>query len=237
VSTTGVVLLHGKWDSPPFAIASLVPALNDAGHATRTSTFPWSLRHLYDRPLDAAYDLIRADAHRLREAGCQKIVLCGHSLGGAVALAYAAHDGDANGVITLAPGHFPERMAATGHTIESLATASAHRGDARRRPLTDVFQGAARRLRIRPDHYLDYFDPAGALVWPDNVRALGAHRPLLWIVGDKDPAKALGINYAFTHKNAHPLDRYVCLPTDHVGTPNAATAVVLEWLSRLDPMA
>lgn len=234
MSRTGVVLLHGKWDQPPFAVAPLGIALNDAGFATRQSTYPWALRHRYDRPLAAAFDLIRQDIQQLRRAACERIVLCGHSLGASVALAFAAGGEDLDGLIVLAPGHFPERLNADGITRDALAEARAHADVPGRIPLMDSFQGTVRRLHVPAAPYLDYFDPDGPLVWPANMARLDATRPLLWVVGDKDPAVRLGIDYAFTHKKNHPLDRHVCLPADHVGTPTAASGVVVNWLRHLE---
>jgi len=236
VSALGVVLLHGKWDTPPFAIAPLATALNDAGHTTRMATYPWALRRLYDQSLDAVFADLRAQVVSLRETGSRQIILCGHSLGAAVALAFAARQAPVDGLVILAPGHFPERIWQEGLTRDALVQAHAHRGMTHRIPLIDTFQGTARRLRIRPDHYLDYFDPDGPLVWPDNMRRIDACTPLLWVVGNEDPAAALGIDYAFTHKKSHPLDHYRCLPADHVGTPAAATAIVTDWLSRLESL-
>lgn len=237
MSTTGVVLLHGKWDAPPFAVTPLADALNDAGHHTAMSTYPWALRRLYDRPLEEAMATIDADVACLRESGCERIVVCGHSLGAAVALAHAAQGAAADGLVLLAPGHFPERMAADGHTLAALAIAQTQPAGDERIPLTDTFQGTTRRMRMRPAHYLSYFDPVGALVWPDNMGRLDANLPLLWVVGDKDPAAGLGIDYAFTRKRRHPLDRHVCLPARHEETPAAAITVVTDWLKRLEETA
>lgn len=234
MSATGVVLLHGKWDAPPLGIEPLAAALNDAGHETCTSIYPWALQHRYDRPLDAAFDTIREEAHQLRDRGCDRIVLCGHSLGAAVALAFAARIEPVDGLIVLAPGHFPDRMAADGLTTAALHFARERRGHPDRIPVTDVFQGTARRLSVQPDCYLDYFDPEGRLVWPLNLCRLSADLPLFWGVGDEDPAAGLGIDYALSPKKPHPLDHHARLKADHLGTPAAAAGPVTAWLSRLE---
>lgn len=234
MSDVGVVLVHGKWDREPFAIAPLADTLNAAGYRTAISSYPWALRRLYDRPLDDAWAILDSEANQLRDAGCARIVLCGHSLGGAVALSHAARGATIDGLVLLAPGHFPERMAADGHTRASLARVQADPDTTERIPLIDTFQGTSRRIRMRPRHYQSYFDPTGALVWPDNMARLDSTLPLLWVVGDEDPAALLGIDYAFTRKPRHALDRHVCLPARHDNTPARASRVVTDWLNRLE---
>ena len=231
--TTGVVLLHGKWDRPPFAVAALSGALTSAGHLWRLPSLPWALRRLYDASFEAALDQIADEAATLREAGCTRVILCGHSLGACAALATAAHRGHIDGLILLAPGHFPERLAADGHTSASLATAAnalaAGRGH-ERIPLIDVHQGQPRRLRMRPDHYLGYFAPDGPAVWPDNCRRLTAPLPMLWRVD----AAAPGIDYAFRQAPAHTASTWQRIAASHHEVPAQSVDAVLDWLHTHD---
>lgn len=234
--STGVVLLHGKWDAPPFAVAALAGPLAAAGCAVRLPTLPWALRRLYDAPFDAALDQIAGEAAALHSAGCDRILLCGHSLGACAALATAAQRGGIDGLILLAPGHFPERLAAAGHTGESLqaaraAVAAGH--GARRLPLVDVHQGRVRRLRLRPDHYLGYFSPDGPAVWPTNAARLGTPLPMLWLTPHSDTVHAPGIDYAFERAAAHPASDWRRIAATHHDTPAQAIEPVLDWLHHL----
>lgn len=234
METLGIVLAHGKWDKPPFAIAGLAAALRGAGHAVATPELPWSLARLYDAAFDHALDTLRQTAADLRQRGCRRVLLGGHSLGANAALACAGRHGGADGLLVLAPGHLPERLHAAGLTSASLAQAEAavSAGQDGRIALVDVFQGEPRRLRIAPAHYLSHFAADGAAVLPDNCRRLGAALPLLWVVGRSDPHFALGSTYAYALAPAHPASRYVEIDADHVGTPAAAAHVVLDWLTR-----
>lgn len=235
--STGVVLLHGKWDQPPFAIATLTDALTDAGYRWRLPTLPWALRRLYDTPLARALDQITDEAAALRAAGCTRVLLCGHSLGAGAALAVAARRGGIDGLILLAPGHFPERLATDGHTAASLASAAravaGGQGQARI-ALVDVHQGQPRRLRIRPDHYLSYFAPDGAAVWPDNCRRLAVPLPMLWLIEDAPGTVAPGIDYAFRQAPPHPASQWRRVAATHHDTPARSTDIVLDWLHSLD---
>lgn len=232
---TGVVLLHGKWDSPPFAVAPLKDALTAAGYPVRMPILPWALRRLYDAPLDTAFADIDIAIDALRHDGCEHIMLGGHSLGAAAALACAARRSDIDALLILAPGHFPERLAAAGQTSTALETARAAPDPDTRIPLVDVHQGQSRRLRITPRNYLSYFDPAGALVWPSNTARLTRPCPMLWRVGRHDAAAALGIDYAFSRAPRHARSAYELIDADHLSTPSAGMPRVIEWLDSLYP--
>jgi pimeloyl-ACP methyl ester carboxylesterase len=231
----GIVLLHGKWGQPPYAHAPLAAALTAAGHPVASPALPWALKRLYDTGFDAALEEIGAAVAALRRQGCRRVVLAGHSLGACAALAYAARRGGVEGLILLAPAHFPERLLADGHTADALAAARAALAGpapAQRIPVVDVSQGARHRLRVAPAIYLSYFDPAGPAAWPANARLLPAQLPVLWAVGRGDPAFALPMDYPFPEGRAR-LTR-LTLQADHPGTPAAAIPGVRAWLARLD---
>lgn len=236
MSGLGVVLAHGKWDKPPFATAGLADALRAAGHTVLTPELPWSLGRLYDASFGQALAELASALDALRHRGCRQVLLCGHSLGANAALACAARHA-VDGLIALAPGHFPERMHAAGLTTNALehARTALAAGESGRIMLTDVFQGTPRRLRLPPAHYLDYFAPDGPAVLPGNCATLTGAQPLLWVVGRDDPHFPLGADYAYALAPAHPASRYAEIDADHVGTPDAATAIVLGWLAQHYP--
>jgi pimeloyl-ACP methyl ester carboxylesterase len=57
--------------------------------------------------LNDAFSTIEKEVTNFRNQGKTKIVLVGHSMGTAGALAYTKHRGGIDGVIGVAPGHFP----------------------------------------------------------------------------------------------------------------------------------
>lgn len=235
--TTGVVLLHGKWGKAPFAHAPLAAALIAAGYPVSSPTLPWALPRLYDADFATALDEIHQSVGHLRRQGCRRVILAGHSLGAWAGLAYAAQRGAVEGLMLLAPAHFPDTLAAEGHTPASLAAArSALSGPSpdRRIPVVDVNQGVRRRLRIAPRIYLSYFDPTGPANWAAHARTLPPQLPTLWVVGDADPTPRSGIDYAFALTPDHPRRQRQIVAADHAGTPAAAIPRVLAWLAQLE---
>ncbi len=228
---TGVVLLHGKWDAPPFAVAPLAEALAAAGYRTRQPTLPWALKRLYDLPLSVAFDAVQAEIDALRAEGCARIVLCGHSMGACVALAHTVRHPGIDALALLAPGHFPERLAADGKTSDAIAQARVATAPNTRMPLVDVHQGRVRRLRISPTHYLSYFDPTGDLAWRSNLAHLPRELPTLWLTGDQDAAARQGIDYALAHAPDFPHHRHAHVDADHTTTPALGAACVIDWLA------
>jgi pimeloyl-ACP methyl ester carboxylesterase len=101
-ATTGVVLLHGKWQEGA-GLAPVTEPLRDAGFLIETPAMPWAGSRRFDRSVVEAYDEIDASAIRLREAGARRIVVGGHSSGGAAALRYAALGRDVAAVVLIAP--------------------------------------------------------------------------------------------------------------------------------------
>jgi hypothetical protein len=78
--------------------------------------------------------------------------------------------------------------------------------------------------------YLSFFDPTGPASMPDNSSRLRA--PLLWVAGTADRFQT-GPDYAFSRAPANPLNRYVTVDADHLGTPTASRDAVLAWLREL----
>ena len=56
--------------------------------------------------------------------------------------------------------------------------------------------------------------------------------PLLWISGNSDPTQS-GAQGVFAAAPANALDRFVQVDADHVGTPDAAGAAIIDWLKTL----
>ena len=78
--------------------------------------------------------------------------------------------------------------------------------------------------------YLSFFDPTGPANMLDNTSRL--HELLLWVAGTADRSQP-GPGYAFSHAPANPLNRYVTVSADHLGTPTADREAVLAWLREL----
>lgn len=78
--------------------------------------------------------------------------------------------------------------------------------------------------------YLSFFDPAGPANVQDNTRRL--REPFLWVAGTTDRSQPSPA-YAFMWAPPNPLNRYVTVDADHLGTLSAARQVILTWLREL----
>ncbi|HWR05070.1 MAG TPA: alpha/beta fold hydrolase, partial [Humidesulfovibrio sp.] len=232
----GVVLLHGKYGAPDRHISGLAASLREAGHLVATPEMPWSKRRAYNAGfLEALAEVDRA-VLELRAKGATAVVVGGHSLGGNAALAYAARYPGVAGVLCLAAAHTPDigrqLEVSAASVIKARELVAAGKGDTRA-SFTDLNMGKPHEMIISAADYLSYYDPEGPAVMPRSAALLKAPVPILWVAGSRDPLSRPGPGYAFERAPAHPLSRYVVVEADHLDTPEASTALALEWLKVL----
>jgi pimeloyl-ACP methyl ester carboxylesterase len=193
----------------------------------------WSRRRIYDRRyLDCLKD-IDAAVDELKTRGATAFVVAGQSLGANAALAYGARHPGLLGVIALAPAHRPEFIANRPEIAMSIYKArdliAQGRGD-----VTTTFNDVNARSSIvgftvtaTPNIYVSFNGDSPA-VMPANAGRLTA--PLLVVAGSRDPTQ-IGPQYIFDKVPANPLNRYVSITADHIGTPAAAWDTVIKWLN------
>jgi esterase/lipase len=231
----GVVLVHGKAGLPQ-QFTPMAETLAARGYLTEQPEMCWSRNRIYDRLyLDCLHD-IDAAVGRLKARGATAIVVLGMSLGGNGALGYGARHPGLKAVITLVPGHAPEFISRRPEIAQSLEQArtliAAGRGDV---PTTfmDVNTRTTSfnfQVTTTPNIYLSFFTPDSAAVMPTNAARLTA--PLLYVAANNDPSQR-GRGYIFDRAPAHPLNRYLTVNSDHIGTPAAAREAVMSWLKEL----
>ena len=228
----GLVLLHGKTGSPA-QFAGMTGMLDETGYGVETPEMCWSARRIYDEPLDQCFADIDKAVARLRADGFAAIVIGGHSLGGLVALAYAAtHDGLA-GVVALAPdgepGDFNRHAKVAAGVKRAAAMMKAGQGDNTVR-FTDRVLGRYFAVKATPRAFLSFLGPESQL---DPARLLPRiHAPLFWAAGNRDSSQ----RNAFTLFGKAPendLSRFLPLDADHLGTPAAALVPLVDWLDRI----
>jgi pimeloyl-ACP methyl ester carboxylesterase len=231
--TTGIVLMHGFGAGPNKDIAGLGDTLTKAGYLVERPEMCWSLKRAYDRAYnDCLADVDNAIA-KLKSNGAASIVVAGFSMGGVAALAYGAtHDG-LKGIIALAPAHFPDYFSKHPEVAESIVKAQAmiksgHGDD--KAPFTEFGTGWM-TLKVTPRVYLSFDGPDSPGLGPANAAHLRA--PLLWVAGTSDPSQKDGPDFAFAKAPANPLNKYVKVSADHLGTPDASREAVLTWLKDL----
>jgi esterase/lipase len=231
---TGVVLIHGNTDSPNGTIAQLAAALEGAGYLVERPEMCWSNRRRRDRLLLDCLAELEAPIARLSSRGARGIVVAGMSVGGLGALAFGARRQGLAGIVALAANGSPERLVLlfpqiAENVAQARAMVVAGRGD-ERASFTDTNIRGPFPVDTTASIYLSFFDPTGPANIPDNVSRLRS--PLLWVAGNADRSQT-GPSYAFNRAPVNPLNRYVTVNADHLGTPTAAREAVLLWMGEV----
>ncbi len=228
----GLVILHGKTGSPT-QFAGMTGMLDESGYGVETPEMCWSARRIYDQPLDQCFADIDAAVARLKADGFVAIVVGGHSLGGLVALAYAAtHDGLA-GVVALAPDGEPSDFNRHVKVAASVKRAAAMmkmgQGDNTVR-FTDRVLGRYFTVEATPRAFLSFLGPESPL---DPASLLSRIRaPLFWAAGNRDSSQRNAFAL-FRKAPENALSRFLPVDADHMGTPAAALVPLVDWLDRI----
>jgi esterase/lipase len=229
----GIVLLHGFGGSPDKDNVGLSEALTKAGYLVERPEMCWSRKRAYDRIYEECLSEIDNAVTKLKSRGAASIVVAGFSMGGVAALAYGATRDDLKGVIALAPAHFPDYFSKRAEVADSIAKAQAMvksgRGDDKW-PFKE-FGADWMTLKVTPRIYLSFNGPNSSGFGQTNATHL--KEPLLWVAGTSDPTQKDGADFAFAKAPANPLNRYVKVGSDHLGTPDASREAVLTWLQDL----
>lgn len=233
-SDIGVVVLHGTQGfGGDHTTAPFLRALQNAGYAVQAPTMCWSRTRNYDAPFpDCLRDIDTAIA-ALRAAGARRIVVAGQSMGGNAALAYGAQHPELAGVIALAPAANPQQLVHNPGIVRSLAQAqqmvAAGQGN-QRASFLDSNVGHTFTINTTAAIYVSFLEPGGPTDFPKLLPRIRV--PVIWVAGSLDRlqerAPAL-----FQTLPANPLNRFVQVNADHLGTPAAGTGAVLDWLKTL----
>jgi dienelactone hydrolase len=231
--TVGIVLMHGMQGSPYRIVDGLAAALTEAGYLLERPEMCWSKSRIYDRAYEDCLREVDDAVAKLRADGATAIIVAGMSLGGNAALAYGASRNGLQGVIALAPAHDPEVVGQLPWPSAAVAKAQAMIADGHgdeRTVFADV-NGGPTAVEATPQIYLSFVGSQSPGKIPVNTAHLKA--PLLWVAGTRDPTQNGGPDYAFAKAPPNPMNRYVTVSSDHLGTPDAARAAVLAWLRDL----
>ncbi len=233
----GIVLIHGK-QGMPGQFVRMSEGLEGLSYLTERPEMCWSRQRIYDRPyLDCIGEIDGAIA-RLRSRGATDVVIVGMSLGGNGVLGYGARHDGLKGIVAFAPAHAPEFISRRPDISESLAKAHAAvaegKGDT---PMvfSDVNTGPGTSnidftVNVTPKTYLSFFAPDSPGVMPLNAAKLKA--PLLLISGTQDQTQRRA-HAIFNAAPANPLNRFVSVEANHMGTPAAGREAMVAWLKEL----
>ncbi len=234
----GVIFLHGKQGSPQKTqgLGVITSSLESGGAKVVTPTMAWSAGG-WDNinvTVEQVFAQLDAQAAALRSQGARRIVVGGHSLGAAVALAYAVARGNLAGLVMVGPGHQPAGAYRSNASIRAAvdrARALVEQGrgnDSFSGP--DSNQGTAFTVSTTAAAYYSWMDPNGLASMHVQAPRLPATTPLLLVIGRKDPffERAESLVYRPAAKN--PYSKYVVVEADHVQTPFVAAKQISDWI-------
>lgn len=230
----GVVFMHGKWGGPAAKspVGKLKAALEEAGFEVVTPVMPWSRNRYLEKGYDESMGEIDEAVAELKSRGVTKIVVGGHSMGANAAIGYGARRDGLAGILAVAPGHVPDRIADKFAADVSRAKSMIADGKgAQTATFTDSNQGNYKDIQASAEDYLSWFDPKGPAVMPESVKRLKA--PLFWIIGGDDPLAKAGEDYAFAKAPANPKNAYVGIDANHMNTPIKGAGDIIKWLKTL----
>jgi pimeloyl-ACP methyl ester carboxylesterase len=195
---------------------------------------PWTLAHPFDRTYEEAIDQIAAEVEQLKARGAERVVIVGHSFGGAAAVRFGATRGGVAGIVALAAGVDPASPVQMEKRAGSVATARAMiaAGHADQIAAFSDFNGSyAGTVYTTPAHYLSYFDPDGYDVMHRNLARWPVGLPLLWIDGrDESPRRE---RIVLNRVPPDPLTRYLRVPATHTEVAHDAADLVVAWIKCL----
>lgn len=182
------VIMHGKSSRPdvPFRL-ELYHKLSRKGYEVIAPKMPWSKE--WEGTPEDGIALINEVVRQVARKG-KKVVLIGHSLGGANALIYAAKNPakEVIGIIAVAPGHMIHRsrktQEVTAHSVKKAQDMVKSGKGNEKGYFTELNTGRINYIHTTADIYLSYYD----IEKFPNIEQLLPHisLPVLWIAGDRD---------------------------------------------------
>lgn len=227
----GVVLIHGKQGSPDRIINLLADDMEAAKFPVERPTMCWARAVIYNAAFLDCLAAIDDAVGRLKARGATRFVVAGMSLGGSAALAYGARHEGLAGIIALAPAPPPgiANRPEIARGLEEARTLIARGKGDEFQTFTDINEGPI-SVRATPNIFISFL----AFEGPANIVANAARQktPVLWVSGTSDRSQLPESN-GFGRVPANPLNRYVTVDSNHLGTPNAARGAVVAWLKDL----
>jgi hypothetical protein len=186
----GVVLMHGKWGMPQSPYLKPLVQKLEPHCQIKLLEMPWSRQRLYDLPYTGAVTQVRDAVAEFRKAGVQWVAVGGQSFGANASLAYMAQVGDADAILSLAPGHVPEMFYQIPDVRRSVDAArqwvESGKGDTLVE-MTDINQGQRRLVKTSATSLWSYFNPQGWGHMGLSAAALRKPVPVFWAIGTLDP--------------------------------------------------
>ena len=215
----------------------LIAALRNAGYLVATPEMCWSRQRGFDKTYPDCIAEVNTAIAELKAQGATAIVVGGLSLGGNAAIAYGATHKGIIGIIAFGPANDPTRKSQRPEVAASLARARQliAQGQGDTKTTFDDFNTStggsfAMTETTTPRIFVSFNDTDALTHIGPNLSRLTV--PILWVAGDGDPTQASAPTL-FRMVPTNPLNRFVTVHSNHIGTPDAGTDATLAWLAEL----
>jgi len=230
----GVVVIHGKWDSPNGWMLSFASNLNSSGFLVVSPEMLWSERRAYDVDMATWENEVTAAVKSLKDRGADKICLAGHSSGGAGAVYFATRT-KIDCLIALAPAPYPAfpkyHSAVSSDLSKAKDMVAKGQGD-EKASFDDLNSGGrSKSIRMKARIFIEQNDAGGPMDIDRNVGLILPNTPVLWIFGQKEEAPRRSNGDAAYAKIPDSVPKkFVEVPGDHLATPAESMGVAVAWL-------
>ena len=240
-SEVGIILLHGKGAKPELnKYERLDDDLSSEGYSVVVPRMPWAGhkgKAEYGASLNDAFSTIEKEVTNFRNQGKTKIVLVGHSMGTAGALAYTKHRGGIDGVIGVAPGHFPgSDKFHLKKVMSDVREARQMKDDGKGNEALEVtdYNSGKRSftMTVVANDYLSFFDPEGPMNVDENIKGLG-DVPFLWVAPIHDFVTKKKADKYFSMAPSNPKTKLVKIDAGHKLAPSKAFGEIHKWITEL----
>jgi pimeloyl-ACP methyl ester carboxylesterase len=226
---TAIILMHGKWGSPPAPLQSNFSA--QRFHVV-SPLMPWAGVSGYDKTYEQALEEINQLVIKLKTEGFKKIIVGGQSFGANGALAYAAVYGDVDGIMLFAPGHNPDIDKNWQPGLVSEAKKNIKDGRPEQLIIFTDFNDGGRQKTIeaRSDIFYSYFADDSLANMSKSATKIKASIPTTVYMGNGDYVTRMGSRYFFDRLPSHAKSKYQISSASHREVPRASFDNALDWL-------
>jgi pimeloyl-ACP methyl ester carboxylesterase len=230
----GVVIMHGKGGSPLKHVSGLASELQSQGAAVANIEMPWSGRREYDVSVKQAEQEILASMEALRAKGAKKLFVAGHSQGGAFALYFASQHA-VDGVVAIAPGGSTGSITLREQLAEPLGRArqllAEGKGEEKARLMDFETSRGSFPVSTTPAHYVEWFDPEGAMNQLKSSRAIKPATPVLYVAPTRDYPGLQRVKQQMFHAlPANAQSKMIEPSASHIEAPAAAAKDIWDWM-------
>lgn len=229
--------MHGKWSSPNTPVLRLLEKrLLEENFQVDKPTMAWSRHSNYNRSYHNVLNDLSNKIKEYKQKNIQKIILMGHSIGANACFAYQAEYNDADAIVAITPGHYPEYFVRNNRheylikKVEDKINKNLNRELIK---FEDINCHHRRTFELEAEIFYSYFNPRGLGNMSRSASSIKKSIPVLYIEGATDHVRT-GPDHVFSKLPYHQRNRYKILKNNHNDAPEASRDLIIEWLNSLE---